>query len=54
MKLSPLWYAVGGFFAVPVCVIALFGWCGLILLLWPAVPFIFYFRRRKELKEEAK
>ena len=51
MKLSPLWSAVGGFFAVPACVVVLLIWCVLILLLWPVVPFIFYFRRRGELRE---
>lgn len=52
MKLSPFWYAIGGLFAVPICAIICFVWSIFILLIWPAVPFIFYFKRRKELKEE--
>jgi hypothetical protein len=50
MKLSPLWYAVGGVFAVPICVIVCLVWCGLILLVWPAVPFVFYHNRKKQLE----
>jgi hypothetical protein len=52
MKLSAFWYAVGGFLSVPVCIFICAAWSVLILMLWPAVPFIFYFKRRKELKEE--
>ena len=54
MKVSPFYFAVGGFFAVPACIIVCLVWSVLMLMLWPAVPFIFYFKRRKELKEEAK
>ena len=50
MKQSPFWYAVGGFFAVPTCVILCLALSVLILIFWPAVPFIFYYKRKKELE----
>jgi hypothetical protein len=49
MRLSPFWYAVGSVFAVPLCVIACLVWCVFILLVWPAIPFVFYHNRKKEL-----
>jgi hypothetical protein len=49
MKLSPFWYAVGSVFAVPLCVIVCLVWCGFILLVWPTIPFLFYYNRKKEL-----
>ena len=54
MKLSPFYFAVGGFFAVPACIMFCLVWSVLILILWPFVPFVFYFKRREELKVVAK
>jgi hypothetical protein len=50
MKQSPFWHAVGSVFAVPLCVIVCLAWSVLILILWPAVPFIFYYKRKKEME----
>ena len=51
MKQTPFWYAVGGIFSVPICVALCLAWSVLILILWPAVPFICYYKRKRELEE---
>jgi hypothetical protein len=49
MKQSPFWYAIASIFAVPLCVGVCLAWSVLILLVWPAIPFVLYHKRKKEL-----
>ena len=51
MKQNPFWYAIGSIFAVPLFVGVCLAWSVLILILWPAVPFIFYYKRKKEMED---
>ena len=50
MKQSPFWYAIGSIFAVPLFVGVCLALSVLILIFWPAIPFIFYYKRKKELE----
>ena len=48
--ISPIWSAIGSIFTTPLAGV-LFILCGIMLLvLWPIVPFVIYFEKKKEAK----
>ena len=48
--LSPIWSAIGSIFTTPLAVV-LCVFCGVMLfVVWPIVPFVIYFEKRKEAK----
>jgi len=49
-NLPPFWYAVGGFFAVPLTVLILTVFSVVMLAAWPFIPFWFYWDRKREVE----
>jgi hypothetical protein len=49
--LSPVWFALGGFFTTPVLAIILLLGCVLMFITWPFVPMLFYMKRKSELQQ---
>ena len=48
--LSPIWSAIGSIFTTPLAaVLCVFGGI-MLLVLWPIVPFVIYFEKKKEAK----
>jgi hypothetical protein len=48
IKLSPFWYALAMFIAVPFAAILMIASALLMLAFWPLVPFVAYFERKND------
>jgi hypothetical protein len=49
--LTPVWFALGGFFTTPVLAIILLLGCVLMFIAWPFIPILFYVKRKSELQQ---
>jgi len=49
--LTPVWFALGGFFTTPVFAALLILGAAILLTAWPFVPVIFYVKRKTELQQ---
>lgn len=50
-NLSPLGYAVGAIFSVPILVIMILIVCSIMLCIWPIIPILAYYQRKEKLKD---
>ncbi len=48
--ISPIWPAIGSIFITPLAVVFFILGGIMLLVLWPIVPFVIYFEKRKEAK----
>jgi hypothetical protein len=49
--LSPVWFALGGFFTTPVTAVALILGAVILFIAWPFIPILFYMKRKSELQQ---
>ncbi len=47
-SISPIWSAIGSIFITPLAVVLFILGGIMLLVLWPIVPFVIYFEKRKE------
>ena len=49
--LSPVWFALGGFFTTPVLAMILLLGGAIMFVAWPFIPILFYMKRKSELQQ---
>jgi len=49
--LTPVWFALGGFFTTPVISVVLILGAVILVIAWPFVPMLFYMKRKRELQQ---
>ena len=49
--LTPVWFALGGFFTTPVLAMTLLLGGAIMFIAWPFIPILFYMKRKSELQQ---
>ena len=50
-NLGPFWYAIAMMFSVPLVIIILLITCVIFVCIWPIIPIVAYYQRKKELQD---